>query len=441
MFGFELILLSAATGLSGGAAMAWYDRARGRSARARLLREVHQLGFTIVRPSPRVIARRTVPRPTELRFTPPGSDGRRSAYLRVVVSGLPPGDLFSAKRNPATGEPNDLGLDVRGARRRAVTALCDPLRSILAPGDYLEGADDRLSLTTSAPALDRLGALLAGLARAADHLAAPASEQRATLGARLEATRDGFEELIFAAIVEGADDDLAAWARRAAPDHPSAAVRLAGAIEAADVRAVDALAIEADTPEAVATSALLWASDDGRRTLLARRDAPLGRRVHVARAAQPHELASPDWHQLWMRVAADPAESVLLRSVAIETLAASQAEDTETALLDILEHPEAGTTRWSSDKTWLQKTVVIALGQVGTERSLAVLHRLSDRAGLYAPLWQPAQAALTKLEARLGPMTAGRLSVHEPDAGGQLGIAEPRCERAGGGERPDQRNT
>lgn len=440
MFGLELILLSAATGISGGLAMAWYDRARGRSARTRVLREVHRLGFAILQPSPRVVARRAQPRPIDLRFTPPGIDGRRSGHLRVVVSGLPVGEHFAAKRNPPAKprSESDLGLDLRGAQRRAVTALPDPLRATLAPGDHIEGRGDRLTLTTSAPALDRLEALLAGLALAADHLSAPADARKSRLKTRLESTGDGFEALIFSAIVGDADDELAAWARRAAPDHPSAAVRLGGAMEAGDLGAVDALAMDPETPESVAKTALMFASDEGRRTLLARRDAPVARRIDVMKAASPVELASPDWQRLWARIAADPAELVQLRRVAIETLAASAAQDAEAVLLDILEHPAAGTTRWSSEKTWLQNTVVVALGEVGTERSVAVLHRLSDRAGLYAPLWQPAQAALTKLEARLGPMSAGRLSVHAPGATGALALTGTGAREVRPG--PDPRN-
>lgn len=430
MFAFTLVLVSTLTGLSGGLAIALWDELEGRGPRRRMKAAAEALGFEIVRTTPRVVARRRRGPPMELRFVPAGTNGRRVASLRVVAH-APPGPAFGVKVGRADSDPR---YTIRGDRRQAVLALGEGLRSTLGEGAQLARGEDRLTYTVNvanAGALPQLETLVAELQRAADRLGASPEAQRATLKDLLLTSTGGFESEVLFALVGGpeasiGDDADAAWAVEQAALHPSPTIRLMGAVFSGSGAQTQRLVADPSVPEPIAEWAIARTDDATRLAVLADRAAPAHRRARLLGRPEATDLEHEAWHHRVRRLAVDPVEPVVLRNKAIHALALSQSPDAEDLLLGILEAPRAGTTRWSFDEAWVRKNALLALAQVGTERSLAALHRLSDRAGLYAPLWEPAQFALTRIEARVGALTAGRLSIGPVASAGELSLKDRR---------------
>jgi len=386
----------------------------------RIRRELVALGFVLRDGRPRGGAvrglRPDAHRPVEARFAPAGAAGRARPWFRLSL----PAGARAGFRLLRTHE----GFAVLGEGAQAVAATSRALRAALGPGDRIVGRGGRVALEMRrVPPPRAIARLLPQLLEVAARTEATGEARARHLRAAFEEAEPGFEDCVLDALLDPpVTADLEAWVLARARRDARATVRLRAAVHTRDQPGLDALARDPETPEPVATRALTVASAAARWAVLRDRSSPVARREALVGAPRSDEWSTPAWRSAVAEIAEAPREPTTVRAAAIRAMGRGGHEAFEASLLRILEAPDAGTTRRAPEAVMLQTEALRALAAIGTERTLTVLHRLSDGAGLWAPLWVPAQAALTAVEARVTPPERGALSVRGGGDDGALSL-------------------
>ncbi len=311
-----------------------------------------------------------------------------------------------------------------GNRVEACAVIDTHLRSLLRTGDRLIRADDHLTVharhAVSGRDVERLALWTIDAAALLDR---PAEQRSSSLLGRLdEPDVDVRMDALRALTDERVDDSLRAEALARGRRDTMAAVRLAAAEAGNDQAAIDAVATDPSASTSVATRALRRASPAARVRIAADRARPLSlRKVALSFA----EAGGAAMRTLTDRIAQDGAEPTELRAAALSALAEFPGSETETTLLAVLSAPRAGVSRASPDAVVLRDQAIRTLGRVGTARALATLRRFGQSAGLYAPLWEPAQAAIAAIIAREPDVEAGSLSALGPSGGDLALVRDP----------------